>query len=141
MTTTQITPVAGNNLRAHFAKQYLDLTGNALDDNLPLHTVLDQFNTLVHGIKPAGEHFHTVIEAEHAAHRGEVSNISTTARPCKKVWIIADEMLAANPLVRRKDVIAACVEAGVAFYTARTQYQQWLGVRKEMAAREAAASK
>ena len=83
------------------------------------------------------EHFHAVTEAEHAEHRGEVTNKSTTERPCKRVWIIADAMLAANPMVKRKDVIAACIAAGVAFYTARTQYQQWLGVRKEMAAREA----
>ena len=89
-------------------------------------------------IVPAEEHFHSVTEAEHAAHRGEVANKSTTERPCKRVWIIADDMLAANPEVKRKDVIAACIAAGVAFYTARTQYQQWLGVRKEMAAREAA---
>lgn len=27
--------------------------------------------------------------------------------------------------MRRKDVIALCVEQGVAFYTARTQYQSW----------------
>lgn len=84
------------------------------------------------------DEFLSVTEAEHAAHRGEVSNKSTTERPCKRVWIIADDMLAANPEVKRKDVIAACIAAGVAFYTARTQYQQWLGVRKEMAAREAA---
>lgn len=84
------------------------------------------------------EHFHSVTEAEHAEHRGEVANKSTTERPCKRVWIIADDMLAANPEVKRKDVISACIAAGVAFYTARTQYQQWLGVRKEMAAREAA---
>jgi hypothetical protein len=37
-------------------------------------------------------------------------------------------------------VLAECVRQGVAFYTARTQYQQWLGVQKEMAAREAAAA-
>lgn len=84
------------------------------------------------------EHFHSVTEAEHAEHRGEVLNKSTTERPCKRVWIIADDMLAANPDVKRKEVITACIAAGVAFYTARTQYQQWLGVRKEMAAREAA---
>lgn len=68
------------------------------------------------------------------------SDKSTAERPCKKVWFIADDMIQANPQVARKAVLAACVEAGVAFYTARTQYQQWLGVRKEMAAREAAAS-
>jgi hypothetical protein len=136
MTTTQITPVPGNDLRAHFAKQYLDLTGNALDDSLPLHKVLDQFYTLVHGIKPA-EEFHQVTEEQHAAHRGEVSNKSTIDHPCKMVWVIADEMIGS----KRKDVLAACVKAGVAFYTARTQYQQWLTIRKEMAEREAKMAK
>lgn len=67
----------------------------------------------------------------------EVTNESTAERPCKLVWHIADEMKAANPEVKRKDVLAECVKRGVAFYTARTQYQQWLGVQKEMAARVA----
>jgi hypothetical protein len=71
-------------------------------------------------------------------HIADVVHESTAERPCKLVWHIADEMVAANPAVRRKDVLAACVARGVAFYTARTQYQQWLGIQKEMAAREAA---
>lgn len=58
-------------------------------------------------------------------------------RPCKLVWHIADEMKASNPEVKRKEVLAECVKRGVAFYTARTQYQLWLGVQKEMAARVA----
>lgn len=66
---------------------------------------------------------------------------STTDRPCKLVWAIADEMFGANPNTRRKDVLEACVNRGVAFYTARTQYQQWLSVQKEMAEREAAQAK
>lgn len=70
--------------------------------------------------------------------KADVVHESTVERPCKLVWHIADEMAAANPAVRRKDVLAACVARGVAFYTARTQYQQWLGIQKEMAAREAA---
>lgn len=36
----------------------------------------------------------------------------------------------ANPEMRRKDAIAAAVEAGIAFYTARTQYQRWFTARK-----------
>lgn len=67
----------------------------------------------------------------------EVTNESTAERPCKLVWHIADDMKAANPEVKRKEVLAECVKRGVAFYTARTQYQQWLGVQKEMAARVA----
>ena len=66
---------------------------------------------------------------------------STADRPCKLVWAIADAMFGANPDTRRKDVLEACVNRGVAFYTARTQYQQWLSVQKEMAEREAAQAK
>ena len=50
---------------------------------------------------------------------------STVESPVARVWDIADRMKAENPEVRRKDVIAACQAEGVAFYTARTQYQSW----------------
>lgn len=54
---------------------------------------------------------------------------STVERPVKTVWAIAEEMAkkakADKVPLRRRDVIAACVAKGVAFYTARTQYQQW----------------
>jgi hypothetical protein len=71
------------------------------------------------------EEFHNVTEAEHAEHRGEIVRESTVERPCKLVWHIADEMVGA----RRKDVLAVCVARGVAFYTARTQYQLWLSIK------------
>src|SRR5574343_346636 len=67
----------------------------------------------------------------------DVKHKSDIELPTKRVWHIADEMKAKDPAVRRKDVIAECVRQGVAFYTARTQYQQWLQVQKEMADREA----
>lgn len=59
----------------------------------------------------------------------EVKHKSDIERPTKTVWHIADEMSATNPQVRRKDVIAECVRRGIAFYTARTQYQQWLATK------------
>ena len=65
-------------------------------------------------------------------------NSSTIERPTKAVWHIADEMKAKNPNVRRKDVIAECIARGIANFTARTQYQQWFQVQKEMQVREAA---
>ena len=65
-------------------------------------------------------------------------NASTVERPTKLVWHIADEMKAKNPNVRRKDVIAECIARGIANFTARTQYQQWFQVQKEMQARKAA---
>ena len=64
-----------------------------------------------------------------------IENNSTVTIPCQLVWDLADAMAGA----RRKDVIAAAVEKGVAYYTARTQYQLWAQVQKEMADRAAAA--
>ena len=52
---------------------------------------------------------------------------STIGSPCRIVWDIAEEMVGA----KRKDIIAACVEAGIAFYTARTQYQKYTEALKE----------
>lgn len=66
-----------------------------------------------------------------------IENRSTVESPCRLVWDLADKMVGAA----RKDVIAAAQEKGVAFYTARTQYQLWRQVQKEMAEREAAAKK
>lgn len=57
--------------------------------------------------------------------KDEIVQESTVEHPCKLVWHIADAMKGA----RRKDVLAACVARGVAFYTARTQYQLWLSVK------------
>lgn len=66
-----------------------------------------------------------------------IENRSTAEKPCRLVWDLADSMVGA----RRKDVIAAAVAKGVAFYTARTQYQLWAQIQKEMAARETAVVK
>lgn len=66
-----------------------------------------------------------------------INHESTVERPCKRVWQVADDM----PGAKRKDVLDACVKQGIAYYTARTQYQQWLTVQKEMAEREAQQSK
>ncbi len=48
-------------------------------------------------------------------------NKSTVASPVRQVWAIADSL----PGAKRKDIVAACVEQGIAFFTARTQYQKW----------------
>ncbi len=47
--------------------------------------------------------------------------ISTAEKPTKKVWAIADSM----PGAKRKEVIEECVRQGIAYGTARTQYQHW----------------
>lgn len=57
---------------------------------------------------------------------------SSAKSPCQLVWEIAEKMLGEG--AKRKDIIAACEEAGVAFYTARTQYQKYCAAVKEAAA-------
>lgn len=66
---------------------------------------------------------------------------STVLKPCKQVFYIADEMKATNPNATRSEIINECVKRGIAFYTARTQYQHWYSVQKEMAEREANSKK
>jgi hypothetical protein len=67
----------------------------------------------------------------------EGQRTSTAERPTKAVWFIADEMRLADPLARRKDIIAECQARGIAYFTARTQFQLWSNCQKEMADREA----
>jgi hypothetical protein len=61
-------------------------------------------------------------------------NQSTIAKPCNLVWEIAIEMSGAvhesGIAPKRSEVIAKCVEAGVAYNTARTQYQAWFKATK-----------
>lgn len=55
---------------------------------------------------------------------------STVQLPTKKVWAVADEMRDAakkanQAIPTRSEVIAECVNRGIAYGTARTQYQHW----------------
>ena len=62
---------------------------------------------------------------------------STVERPCALVWALAADMLGAS----RVAVVNACISAGIATHTAKTQYQQWFRANKadELAAIKAAA--
>ena len=51
--------------------------------------------------------------------------LSSIPKPTKAVWIIADEMIAADPKATRKAIQEECVRRGIASGTARTQYQAW----------------
>lgn len=85
------------------------------------------------GEAPADEPQPEEVPAEEA-HVVKVRNASTVESPTRRVWAIADELHAANPDVRRKDIMAACEAAGIAFFTARTQIQKWMKAKKEGAA-------
>lgn len=71
-----------------------------------------------------GEEFGPAVKGKGSsghANRGIRSDFSSIEKPTKKVWNIAEGMKGA----KRADVIAACVAQGIAYNTARTQYQQW----------------
>ncbi|GAO01828.1 hypothetical protein [Anaeromyxobacter sp. PSR-1] len=55
---------------------------------------------------------------------------STVEKPTKAVWAMADEMRKANPQATRKEIVDECIRRGIAFYTARTQYQRWAKSKK-----------
>ena len=55
----------------------------------------------------------------------EKATKSVIGNPVQMVWNIADSMWGA----RRKDIIAECVKQGVAYNTARTQYQAFYKVK------------
>lgn len=57
--------------------------------------------------------------------KADILHASSVVRPTKLVWQICDDMKAANPSVTRKEILAECERRGIAFYTARTQYQVW----------------
>lgn len=98
-------------------------TEDLLDDEFPIDgPELDAYGEE----KP----FEEITEKEHRTHRGEVGNKSSIDKPCSKVWDIAAAMYKVNPQVKRKEVLEACFNAGIAFYTTRTQYQEWFKASK-----------
>ncbi len=63
---------------------------------------------------------------------------STTPKPTKKVWDVADSM----PGATRQEVLHACKRRGITYNTASTQYYHWCQLQAEMqAAKEAKKSK
>ncbi len=59
----------------------------------------------------------------------EVRRKSLDKGAVKHCW----EFFNAHPDLKRKEAVAAMVDKGVAFYTARTQYQRWFAARKTAA--------
>lgn len=93
------------------------------------------------GVEPAvaeAIYAHVIAAKQGKTKRTYSSNVPHLARstckdPVAKVWEIAASM----PGAQRKDVIVACVLAGVATSTAHTQYQAWKAAGKLGAARKA----
>ena len=86
-------------------------------------------------INKGGEFYFKPAAKKAAPQLVQVTNKSTIDSPCAMVWQIAEEMAGA----RRKDIIAACEKAGIAFYTARTQDQTYREACRESEANMPAA--
>lgn len=65
-----------------------------------------------------------------AAKQEDIRRASEIENPVQHVWNVCEEMYAADNNVRRRDILARLDGEGVAFYTARTQYQRWYAARK-----------
>jgi hypothetical protein len=78
-------------------------------------------------LNAAGQFYFKPAVKKQAPTLGQVTNKSTVDSPCAMVWEIAGKMEGS----RRKDIIAACEKAGIAFYTARTQYQKYREAMRE----------
>lgn len=63
---------------------------------------------------------------------------SDIEHPVQYVWSRAEEMYAADNNVSRKAILAQLDKDGIAFYTARTQYQLWRKTKVESQPKEEA---
>jgi hypothetical protein len=70
------------------------------------------------------------IEVKGSTPRGEPTRHYTNKSEVKGAVQVCHDFYNANPDLRRKDAVAGAVALGVAFYTARTQYQKWFKARR-----------
>lgn len=102
-----------------------------------LITVMLDPNNKGEGTVRVEEQIRTIVENAQAElnkptkPKREILHKSTVESPTKLVWAIAERMKAENPNVTRRAVMAECVRIGIAFWTARTQYQQWITAVRE----------
>lgn len=106
-----------------------DLPENPEELDFPIHPELAAAEAQMPWLKDEE------VKAEKLAHALQVNadlpagkpKLSTCEKPTKKVWHIADSM----PKASRKEVIEECVRQGIAYGTARTQYQAWFKASQE----------
>jgi len=91
-----------------------------IDAGLPM---LDKYENVCLG---CGEEFGPEITITFPKNKNIIKTNSDVDAPCKLVWIIAEGMVGH----KRKDIIAECVKQGVAYNTARTQYQSYFKALK-----------
>lgn len=91
-------------------------------------------------VKPAPAKKTAAVKPEPVVKKTEEKEVAPIVRksslknPVQESWEIFDKLRAAadkaGEKLRRKDAIAVAVKSGIAFYTARTQYQSWKTANK-----------
>lgn len=116
------------------SKEQLHPAMAAAELQMPAEVLEEKTNlTLAEALAESGESIEDLKEADRQANAAMVNldplkpRLSTCERPTKKVWDIADSM----PKASRKEVMAECVAQGIAYGTARTQYQAWFKASQE----------
>lgn len=99
-----------------------DLKAPALPTNLTLAEALAESGESLADLKDADAKANASMGLPDAKPR-----LSSVIRPTRLVWVIADSM----PKASRKEVMEECVRQGVAYGTARTQYQAWFKASQE----------
>lgn len=125
---TETTPSAVIVERPEVQEKLATVMTKAEDVNSP--RTAEQVRTVVQNAEPPPLPSEKKV-AEKVVVKVERLHKSTVEGPTKLVWFIAEELHAANPSIKRSQVIAECVKRGIAFFTARTQYQQWMTATRE----------
>jgi hypothetical protein len=120
-------PLAGGfvncpHCKAHLSNGLSDFATQAeiAGQNAPEAAITHEFLCLT-----CGEEFGDLVKVAPKKEAKPKQDRSAMSGACALVWDIAGSMLAADPTTRRKDILQACVDRGIAFYTARTQYQKY----------------
>ena len=116
-------------LKKEFTKQQLQNAAQDLGVELGSDTTAIGIAEALYAGKPEPEQPTPV--AEQPAPKGKaIKRRSDIEDPVEYVWLRCDQLAAAaiaegKPLPRRKDVTEQLIVEGVAYHTARTQYQLW----------------
>lgn len=114
--TPELTEIADGGLEAQSAGPEEQETSDGEDD----HPEMNQGDAVANNL--------AVADATPAGQK-VIKRQSETERPCKTVFHLADHCIA-NGMTKRVDIIQYCVDHGIAYYTARTQYQNWYSLEE-----------
>lgn len=88
-------------------------------------TMLSEYPKINFSVNPVDENLFNVIVSQVPR---DIKRSSDIQNPCQYVWSTASEMIQQG--FKRGEIIKQCISDGVAYHTARTQYQLWFTAYK-----------